>query len=143
MPVSSEFVKSRIDNVRGQIGRYVTFYTPIAGQNTDFVASGFYNPLTFTGYVPTFETTEVLARVHWAGDERITATPGGKYFVGDCSLTIDPSYHDLAQRCMTSDEGKVVVDTKEVTITSIDPMGAPTVNRLRLLCKTTGVKPQA
>lgn len=143
MPVNSAFIKSRIDLKRQEIGRFVTFYTPVAGQDTNFTASGFYDPLTYTGYDPVLEGTEVLARIHWAGDERITATPGGKYFIGDVSLTIDPSYHELAQRCMIADTGKVVVDDKDVTITSIDPMGAPTVNRIRLLCKAVGTKPPA
>jgi len=143
MPIDPEFIKSRIDNVRTEIGRYVTFYTPVAGQDTDFVASGFYNPLTYTGFQTVLEETEVLARIHWSGDERITATPGGKYYVGDCTLKVDPSYHDLAQRCMNANEGKVKVDEKFVTITAIDPVGAPTVNRLRIVCKSVGTKPEA
>jgi hypothetical protein len=142
MPIDPEFIKSRIDNARLEIGRNVIFYTP-TNQDTEFVASGFYNPITFSGFMTVLEQTEVLARVHWASDERITATPGGKYYVGDCTLGVDPMYHDLAQRCMNSSEGKVSVDNKYVTITAIDPMGAPTVNRLRLVCKSVGTKPEA
>lgn len=142
MSIDPEYIKSKIDEVRGEIGRYVTFYTPVTGSNSDFVASGIYNPLTYTGYLVTLEETEVLARIHWAGDERITATPGGKYYVGECTLGIDPAYHDLAQRCMNASEGKVKVDEKFLTIFSIDPVGAPTVNRLKVVCKSIGSKPQ-
>ena len=139
--MDAAYIKSKIDRVREEIGRTVTFYTPVTGQDTDFTASGFYNPLTYTGYNPTMEGTDVLARVHWAGDERITATPGGKYFIGDCTLGVDPTYHELAQKCMNSDNGYISVDGKEVTIIGIDPVGAPSINRLRIICKSSGSKP--
>lgn len=137
MPISSDAIKAKIDLVRSQIGRNVTFYTVVGSY--DYVASGFYDPLSYTGYIPTLETTTVLARIHWTNDERITATPGGKFFVGDCTLTIDPSYQALAEKSL-SDKAKIVVDGRDVTVVGIDPKGAPEINRIRLICKTTGSK---
>lgn len=139
MPINAEAIKAKIDNVRSLLGRDVTFYTPIAGQNPDFTASGYYDPMMYTGYKPTLETTTVLARIHWTTDERITATPGGKFFAGDCVLTIDPTYEELAQRAML-DASKVVVDGRDVNVIGIDPKGAPEVNRIRLVCKAVGSK---
>jgi hypothetical protein len=142
VPVNKEYLKSKIDRVREEIGRDVDFYTVVTGQNPDFTASGFYNPLTYTGYVKTLETTTVKARVHWASDERITATPGGKYYIGDCTLTVDPDYHELAQKAMI--EGAyVVVDGRNMSVIGIDPKGAPEINRIRLICKAMGDKPDA
>lgn len=151
LSVNKGYVKSKIDLVRRQIGRNVTFYTSKSSICTDCVASGFYNPATDTSfnfvcplckgsaYTNSVEPTEVLARVHWAGDERITATPGGKYYVGECTLTIDPSYHELAQDAQ-KDAGKVVVDGRDMFITGIDPLGAPEINRIRLRCISAGTK---
>jgi hypothetical protein len=140
MPINPDFIKSKIDLVRAEIGRTVTFVTHVT--NDDFIASGFYDPITDTSYKTIAkEETEVQARVHWAGDERITATPGGKYFIGDCTLTIDPIYHKLAQKAMR-DSGMVIVDGKELQIMSIDPEGVPTVNRIRVVCKSVGKEPE-
>lgn len=137
--ITSDGVKAKIDAAREKIGRDVTFYTPIAGQNTDFTASGYYDPMSYTGFNPTLETTVVKARVHWTDDERITATPGGKFFVGDCTLGIDPAYRELAEKAML-DESKIVVDGKDVIVIGIDPKGVMETNRLRLICKTVGSK---
>lgn len=151
MPISAEFIKSKIDNVREQIGRNVTFYTLKKELCEDCVASGYYDPLTDTswnfvcplclgtGWSSSVETTVVLARIHWAGDERIQMSPGGKYYVGDCHLGIDPEYHSLAQRAM-KDSGKVEVDGRDMQIKSINPMGAPSINRIRLICKGMGLQ---
>lgn len=139
MPISSEYLKSKIDSVRAEIGRNVTFYTLTSDRDEGYVASGYYDPMSDTSFVYTWTTTTVLARIHWAGDERIQMSPGGKYYVGDCQLTIDPTYHSLAQRAM-KDAGKVVVDGRDMQIKSINPMGAPTINRIRLICKGIGLQ---
>jgi hypothetical protein len=151
MPVSSDYIKSKIDAVREEIGRTVTFHTLKSDKCSDCVASGYYDPLTDTswnfvcpickgtGWSSSVDKTEVLARIHWAGDERIQMSPGGKYYVGDCQLTIDPSHHSLAQNAM-KDSGKVIVDGRDMRIQSINPMGAPTINRIRLICKGMGLQ---
>lgn len=149
---NAELMKARIDAVREQIGRDVTFYTSKTSICTDCVASGYYDPVTDissnylcpicegSGWSDSVDATVVNARVHWAGAERITATPGGKYYVGDCTLGVDIPYHELAQKAM-KDGGKVVVDGRDVEIVGIDPVGAPIINRYRLICKAMGQKP--
>jgi hypothetical protein len=151
VPITSDYVKSKIDAVREQIGREVTFYTLQSDKCSDCVASGYYDPLTNTswnfvcpickgtGWSNSVDATIVNARIHWAGDEKIQMTPGGKFYVGDCQLTVDPTYHSLAQEAM-KDSGKVVVDGRDMRITAINPMGAPTVNRIRLVCKGMGLQ---
>lgn len=152
MPISSDYIKAKIDAVRQQIGRDVTFYTLLSTLCEDCVASGFYDPVSDsswnivcpvcigTGWSDSVEETVVLARVHWAGDERITMSPGGKYYLGDATVTIDPEFHGLAQQAMR-DSGAILVDGKKMQIQSINPIGAPTVNRIRLICKSMGLKP--
>lgn len=140
MPVNPDYIKSKIDFIREEIGRDVTFYTSTV--NTDFVASGLYDPMTYTGYIPVTEATTVKARIHWVNTEKITMTPGGKYYVEDCTLGIDPEYHELAQQAM-KETGKVLVDGHEMHITRIDAVGAPTINRYRVVCKSIGGQPPA
>lgn len=151
MPLTSDYIKSRIDTVREQIGRDVTFYTLKSDLCEDCVASGFYDPKTDSswnfvcpickgsGWTSSVDATTVQARVHWSGDERITMTPGGRYYYADCQVTVDPQYHELAQKAM-KDSGKVVVDNREMQITAINPMGAPTINRIRVVCKGMGLQ---
>lgn len=153
MPITSDYVKSKIDAVREQIGREVTFYTSKSSVCTDCVASGYYDPVTSgswnftcpicigTGWIDSVDATTVNARVHWAGDERIVMTPGGRHYIGDCQVTVDPDYHELAQNAM-KDSGKVVVDGRDMRITAINPMGAPTINRIRIICKGMGLQPE-
>lgn len=155
MPISAATIasmKQKIDDKRGEIGRDVTFYTSKHSICTTCVASGYYDPVNDvtanylcplcngTAWLDSVDATVVQARVHWAGAERITATPGGKYFIGDCTLGVEISYHELAQNAM-KDGGKVLVDGHDMEITAIDPVGAPIVNRYRLICKSMGQKP--
>lgn len=154
MPLSADYIKQRIDEVRDLIGREVTFFTLKSNLCGDCVASGFYDPATETswnyicpvckgtGWTESVDSTQVLARVHWSGDERMSMSPGGKYYYGDCQLTIDPEFHSLAQEAM-KDSGAIMVDSRMVNIVAINPMGAPTINRIRLICKADGLKPTA
>jgi len=80
---------------------------------------------------------EVLARVHWVNDEAITATPGGKYYLGQATLTINIDDLETAQRT-ESEGGKVVIDDHNMQITKIIPMGAPDINRYRVICNGMG-----
>ena len=150
--ISSEAIKAIIDNVREEIGRNVTFYTENLTACSLCVASGYYDPIgdtTFYTVCPICDgaywinsalATDVLARVHWVNDEAITATPGGKYYIGEATLTVDPSYLDLAEACQR-ESGKVVVDSHDMQITKIIPMGAPTINRYRIILKNMGDRP--
>jgi hypothetical protein len=145
-------IKRIIDNVRDEIGRNVTFYTENLAGCSLCVASGYYDPIGDTTYytvcpicsgsywINTSIATEVLARVHWVNDEAITATPGGKYYIGEATLTVDPIYLNLAEAC-EKESGKIVVDGHNMAITKIIPMGAPEINRYRIILKNMGDRP--
>lgn len=134
-PVSKEFIKAQIDAVRTQIGRNVTLCYP-----TPVTVSGYINPILDTSFDPPLVCTEVLARVHWVSREAITATPVGKYYVGEAQITVDPEHHELLQR-VQSDYGKVIVDGQEMEIIKINPLGAPEINRIRAILRGLGERP--
>jgi hypothetical protein len=150
--VSKEFIKRTIDSVRDEIGRNVTFYTVDRTDCSLCIASGYYDsvkdnsfytlcPVCAGAYWITAAVGhEVLARVHWVNDEAITATPGGKYYIGEATLTIDTPYLSLAEACQ-NESGKVVVDSHDMMITKIIPFGAPEINRYRIILKNMGDRP--
>jgi hypothetical protein len=86
------------------------------------------------------DSEEINARIHWVSNEGITATPGGKYFLGDAQITVDPEYTGLL-RSAQNDAGKVVVDGQDFQIMRINPMGTPTVNRVRAVLRGMGGRP--
>lgn len=90
--------------------------------------------------MPASTETPVLARIHWSNDEQITATPAGKYYVGDAYIHIQPEYLELAEAAQ-SERGKVVIDNHNMQITKIIPQGAPTINRYKLILKGMGDRP--
>lgn len=148
----ADYIKTQIDATRDVIGRDIDVYTKHLSACPLCTASGYYDPVgdisfytvcpvcsgTFWLNVPT--KTPVLARVHWVGNEAITATPGGKYFMGDAQATIDPSYHSLFVSAQ-NEGGKVVIDGQEMDIVQIRPMGVATINRYRIILKGTGNRP--
>jgi len=150
--INKEAIKRIIDNVRDEIGHNVTFYTEGLTACSLCVASGYYDPVGDTTYytvcpicngsywINSAIATEVLARVHWVNDEAITATPGGKYYIGEATLTIEPMYLDLAEAC-EKESGRIVVDGHNMAITKIIPMGAPGINRYRVILKNMGDRP--
>lgn len=150
--VNAAWMKSKIDEVREAIGRNVTFYTSTNAVCPLCAASGYLDPLsgqsyyyqcptcTGSGYTETVEATIVLARVHWNNDELRTATPGGKYYVGEATLGIDIPYLSLAERTQ-NEAGKVVVDGHDMQISKILPVGAPIINRYRVVLKNMGDRP--
>jgi hypothetical protein len=91
--------------------------------------------------MPNTVSTEVLARVHWTNDEQITATPGGKHYLGQCYIHIVPEYLALAESAQV-DKGTVVVDGHTMSISKILPMGAPEINRYRLILIGDGNRPE-
>lgn len=153
MVVDPQFIQDRIDEVRGYIGRTVTFKVPGTTACTLCVASGYYDTVNDTTtyftcpvcagqyYMPTTVDTDVLARVHWTNDEAVTATPGGKFFVGDASIHVNPEFLSLAEST-ESERGTILVDGHTMTITKIIPQGAPTINRYRLILKGDGHRPE-
>jgi hypothetical protein len=150
--VDSDWIKDQIDAVRESIGRNITLYYSSRDACTICVASGLYDPISDTSWytvcpqchgaywLNTVDSREVLARVHWVSNEGITATPGGKYFLGDAQITVDPSEHEWLVKAQ-SDAGKVVVDGQDFSITRINPMGAPTINRTRAVLRAMGARP--
>ena len=150
--ISNVAIKGIIDAVRAEIGRTVTFYTQnlspcplcLTGNLYDSLGDISFNitcpTCAGTYWLNTATPTEVLARVHWVNDEAITATPGGKYYIGEATLTIDPTYLDLAEACQ-NERGRVVVDGHDMTITKIIPFGGPAINRYRVILKNMGDRP--
>lgn len=151
--VDKAFIKAQIDGVRARIGRLVTIYTPSISACSICVASGYLDPISNTSWYttcpecqgaywhPSTQSEEILARVHWVSNEGITATPGGKYFLGDAQITVDPIYAELLEAAQ-SEQGKVVVDGQDFSILRINPLGAPEVNRVRAILKSTGHRPE-
>lgn len=150
--VNREWLKRQIDSARVSIGRDVTFYTTDRTTCSLCTLSGYYNATTdstvYFGcpvcagnyYFMTISGHTILARVHWTNDEAVTATPGGKYFMGDATVTVDPSYRLLAEQTQ-SETGRVEVDGHDMQITKIIPLGAPEPNRYRVVLKNTGERP--
>ena len=151
--VNKDFIKAQIDAARQSIGRTVSVYTPGTDACTICVASGYYDPISDTSWytlcpqcsgsywLSTTVSTEILARVHWVSNEGISVTPGGKYFLGDAHITVDPSYTVLLEQAQ-SEAGKVVVDGQDMEIIRINPLGAPKVNRVRAILKGMGTRPE-
>ncbi len=151
--INNTWIKKQIDEVREQIGRTVIFYTvdssacPLcdSGNLYDVVNDTSFNTLcavcSGAYWLQTAVENEVLARVHWVNDEAITATPGGKYYTGEATVTIDESYRELAEQCQ-NEGGKVLVDGHSMQITRIIPFGAPAISRYRVILKNMGDRPQ-
>lgn len=152
MTVDRDWIRHVINGVREEIGRDVTFHTPTTSACSLCSASGYYdanNDTTFyftcpvcngQYYLDSTEDTEVLARIHWTNADAITATPGGKYYLGSASITVEDKYLALAEQ--TQDKGTVTVDGYEMTITKILPVGAPEANRYRIVLNNVGGRPE-
>lgn len=146
-------IRRDIDAVRGEIGRNVTFHVPKKEECSICVASGYYDAASDSSfyetcpicvgayYTDTTEETTVLARVRFANDEQITATPAGKYFAGDATIHVEPEYLNLAESAQV-EGGKVVVDDHDMQIQKIIPLGTIETNRIRLVLINSGKRPQ-
>lgn len=151
--IDPDFLKSEIDSMRETIGRNVTVYVRGTDPCPLCTASGYFDTISNTSvfltcpvcsgafWLNTENATEILARVHWVGNEAITATPGGKYFLGDAHITVDPSYRTLLESAQNN-YGRVVVDDQDMEIIRINPMGAPEINRVRAILKGSGRRPE-
>lgn len=146
------WLKQEIDRTRDSIGRNIQVYTQHLSDCPLCQPSGYYDAL---GDISIFTTcpycsgsywinseveTDVLARVHWVGNEAITSTPGGKYYMGEATATVDPSYHDLFVQAQ-NEKGHVKVDEQDMQILQIRPMGVPEINRYRIVLKSVGNRP--
>lgn len=151
--VNIPFIKAQIDGVRERIGRTVTVYYASTSPCTICVASGYLDTISNTSWYTTCpecqgsywhattNSEDILARIHWVDNEGITATPGGKYFLGDAQITVDPEHHPLLQKAQTQ-QGSVLVDGQEFQVIRINPLGAPEVNRVRAILRGTGARPE-
>ena len=151
--VNREWIKRQIDAVRESIGRDIVFYTEDKSPCTLCLPSGFYNAATDSTvyyncpvcagnyYLNTVSGHVILARVRWTNDEAVNATPGGKYYVGDATATIDFNDRPVAEDCF-SGAGRVDVDGHNMFITKIIPMGAPEPNRYRVVLRNAGNRPE-
>lgn len=131
--IDRDFIKAQIDAVRESIGRMVTVYYPLP------VAEVYIDPVDDTSFQKQYESEEILARVHWTSNEAMTMTPGGRYYVGEASITVDPEHLELLRKAQNG--GKVVVDGLDMNILRINPLGAPEINRVRAILKGTGDRP--
>lgn len=151
--VDSDWIKDQIDAVREEIGRTISVYYSNHTACTLCAASGYYDPISDTSWyvvcpichgsywLNSVDRRDINARVHWVSNEGITATPGGKYFLGDAQITVDPSEHEWLVRAQ-GESGKVVVDGQDMQILRIPPLGAPTVNRIRAILRSMGARPE-
>lgn len=151
--VNIPFIKAQIDGVRARIGRDVEVFYPSTSACSICVASGYLDAISNTSWyttcpicqgsywLATINSETILARVHWVSNEGITATPGGKYFLGDAQITVDPEHHSLLQSAQ-SEQGKVIVDGQEFQILRINPLGAPEINRIRAILRGKGGRPE-
>ena len=149
--VNRPWIKQQINAVRESIGRNVTFYSVTRAPCSLCTASGLYDATNDTTYyfncpvcrgqywINTQVGTDVLARVRWSNDQAITATHGGRYYIGDATATIEDKYLSIAELAF-KDTGKVVVDDHEMQIIKIIPEGAAEINRYKIILKGYGDK---
>jgi hypothetical protein len=135
----------------GEISRDITLYTnskaacPVCSEANDYdaTADASYNIVCAVCkgayWVITQVANLVPARVHWTNDEFVTATPGGKYYVGEVHAKIDAAYLSLAQACQSFDS-RVTVDGQEMTISRIVPLGTIEILQYQLILKGAGSK---
>lgn len=143
-----DFIKEQIDTLRERIGREVTVYTATLSACSLCSASGYLDPIKNQSFFFTCpvckgaywikgeEANVIIARVHWIGDEAIGVTPAGKYYVGDATFHCDPEYRPILEKAQS--EGRVLVDDVSMQIQRIDPLGALTINRLRVVLRRDG-----
>lgn len=151
--VDTDLIRQQIDNVRDVIGRPVIVHTARRDPCSICLPGNYYDAKSDSSFnikcpeckgkywLSTTNQTEVLARVHWVQDEGITATPGGKYFLGDAQLTVAPEYAKVFEQAQFTNS-KVVVDSNEMQILRISPMGTPTINRYRIILRGMGDRPK-
>ena len=149
--INGLWIKEQIDSVREAIGRDVTFYSVTRASCSLCTASGYYDTVNDTTYyfncpvcrgqywIDTQVGTNVLARIRWSNDQAITATPGGRYYLGDATATIEDKYLPIAELAF-KDTGKVLVDSHEMQIIKIIPEGAVSLNRYKVILKGYGDK---
>jgi hypothetical protein len=149
--VNRKWIKAQIDAARESIGRDIIFYTVTRGACSLCTASGYYDTLNDTTYyfncpickgqywIKTPVGTNILARVSWSNDQAITATPGGRYYLGDATATIEEKYLPIAEASF-NESGRVLVDGRDMEIIKIIPEGAAEINRYKVVLKSYGSK---
>lgn len=146
-------IKGDIDKFRTEIGRDILVYTPARNPCSICTTGGFYDSISdkstyikcpeCKGVFWRDDVTEhtIQARVHWTTNEAMNITPGGRYFTGDAYAVVDPEYHSVIQAAQEPG-GKVKIDGQELTITRINPEGAATINRYKVILLGSGKRPE-
>ena len=127
-----------INDIRGLIGRDVTFYivassypctepgcdlNPVTGDSTNpycTVCSGYY-------YIPVMSGVTMSGHITWGGADQMNWVTGGQFFEGDCRLQVEysPANKSTVRNCKY-----VIVDDKRMTVRHISYRGVPELNRM-------------
>lgn len=134
-----EALTAVVDNIRGTIGRAVTFYVPtysgcsvcsldpVTNTSTDSLCptcSGLY-------WIPTYSGTTVSGHITWGNADLLDWRTGGQLFDGDCRVQI--KYTPTIAGVVNSTE-YLTVDAKKLEIKSKILRGVPAINRIILDC---------
>lgn len=125
-----------IDEIRGVIGRVVTFYFPVSGVACTFCTL---DPVTNTSveslcsgcggtyWLSTTSGWSTLAHVKWAGAGLPLMSPAGYALEGDCLVTISMSGNAL-QTVENADH--VIVDGRDLIVSDFTLKGVQPLNRV-------------
>jgi hypothetical protein len=120
-PVTFEYVTSIS-------GCSVCSLDPVTDTSTDSfcpVCSGIY-------WIKTTSGVDIKAHVTWAHSEGLAWYSAGQQFTGDCQIKV--IYNAVVSGIILNSEG-VIVDDRDMQITKVGLLGAPTINRITLSLK--------
>ena len=124
-----------IDDIRGHIGREVTFVTatlsgcptcdldPVTNTSTDSfcpVCSGVY-------WIKNFNNTNVSGHISWGDVDQLNWYSAGQHFEGDARIQV--KYTD-SMITILDDMEHVIVDGRTMEVQSVIPRGVPSLNRI-------------
>ena len=128
-----------IDDIRGQIGRNVSFYVPtlsgcslctldpVTNTSTDSLCSGCQGKY----WIPTYVSTTITGHITWGNIDELNWLPAGKVFDGDCRIQVK---YTLNISSLIDDAEYLVADNKTLEVKSKVLRGVPTINRILLDC---------
>jgi hypothetical protein len=135
--------KTKIDNIREQIGRYITVYEeigntacPICGEDpvTHESVDPFCPVCSGVYWIPLVSGISLLATVRWTVMNQMGWVPLGTIIEGDCVATIE---YNTANMETIKKATRVEVDNKVLSIKDYVLRGKPTTNRIRLVMVET------
>jgi hypothetical protein len=128
-----------IDDIRGQIGRDVTFYVatlsgcqictldPVTDTSTDSLCSGCDGKY----WIPIYNGTTVTGHITWGNADLLDWRTGGQLFEGDCRVQVKYTITNLG---LVDSAEYLKVDNKTLEIKSKILRGVPSINRILLDC---------